>query len=275
MNQLLIEVAIKAALDAGARIMEIYESDDIDVDLKSDNSPLTQADLTSHRIIKSYLTKTGIQVLSEEGRNISFDERKNWEQLWIVDPIDGTKEFINKNGEFTVNIALIEKQRPALGVVYVPVLKELYFSTVDKGSYKVTSDIESFTSLEDLIANASSLPIKQPDRDFTVVASRSHLSVETKAFIQSLEEKHGHVECISKGSSLKLCMVAEGKADCYPRFAPTMEWDTAAGQAICNHAGISVIDWETKEEMTYNRKELLNNWFLVAHIGLFQGLKIN
>lgn len=258
----LLPITIEAALEAGEKIMEIYKSDDFDVNLKSDNSPLTKADIASHNIIDSYLSKTGIPVLSEEGKHMPYEERKNWKQLWIVDPIDGTKEFINKNGEFTVNIALIEDHKPILGVIYVPALDDLYFSTIESGSFKL-SNVTEFTSTDEIISRSLKLPIVDNSRPYTVVASRSHLSQETKNYIESLEAKHGKVECISKGSSLKLCMIAEGSADCYPRFAPTMEWDTAAGQAICNHAGFSVIDWETQEEMKYNREELLNNWFLV------------
>jgi 3'(2'), 5'-bisphosphate nucleotidase len=258
----LLSITIEAAIKAGQRIMEIYENEDFEVDFKSDNSPLTKADIASHNIIESYLIKTGIPVLSEEGKGIDYNDRKDWKQLWIVDPIDGTKEFINKNGEFTVNIALIEDQKPVLGVIYVPALNDLYYSTIDDGAFKL-ANIKEFSSLESISKSAVKLPIIDNNRPYTVVASRSHLSQETKDFIKELEAKHGEVKCISKGSSLKLCMIAEGSADCYPRFAPTMEWDTAAGQAICNHAGFSVLDWETKEEMKYNRKQLLNNWFLV------------
>ena len=258
----LLSIAVEAALNAGEAIMRIYDTDDFEVDFKSDNSPLTKADLASHNVIESLLLKTGVPILSEEGKHLPYEERKSWQKLWIVDPIDGTKEFINKNGEFTVNIALIENQKPILGVIYVPALNDLYYSTLEDGAFKV-SNIDTFSSLDSIKTQAIQLPVKNIERPFTVVASRSHLSEETKLYINALEKKHGKVDCISKGSSLKLCMVAEGTADCYPRFAPTMEWDTAAGQAICNHAGFSVLDWKTKEEMKYNREELLNNWFLV------------
>ncbi|HET8838031.1 MAG TPA: 3'(2'),5'-bisphosphate nucleotidase CysQ, partial [Flavobacteriaceae bacterium] len=224
----LLETAIKASLEAGKRIMEIYNNEDFEVDFKGDSSPLTKADLASHEIIMSYLEKTEIPVLSEEGKGIPYNERKNWKQLWIVDPIDGTKEFIKKNGEFTVNIALVENQIPVLGVIYVPALNELYFADKEDGSFK-GSNIEGFSGLEKLKNESVKLPIKNSKEIFTVVASKSHLSPETEEYIRELENKHGKVNSISKGSSLKLCMVAEGKADCYPRFAPTMEWDTAAG----------------------------------------------
>ncbi len=258
----LLKIAITAALEAGEKIMEIYETEDFGVDFKSDNSPLTKADVASHNIIESHLLTTNIPILSEEGKNIPYEDRKDWKQLWIVDPIDGTKEFIKRNGDFTVNIALIENQIPVLGVIYTPVLNELFFSTKEGGAFKVitSSHSDDFPYLQ---TNAVKLPIETKKEAFTVVASKSHMSVETEDYVKELEKTHGKVELISRGSSLKLCMVAEGKADCYPRFAPTMEWDTAAGQAICMHAGFEVIDWSTQKEMLYNRENLLNNWFLV------------
>jgi len=254
--------AISAALQAGKAILEIYHSGEFNVEIKDDNSPLTKADKASHNIIMSYLESTGIPVLSEEGKAIAYEERKEWNQLWIVDPIDGTKEFIKRNGEFTVNIALIENQCPLIGVIFVPVKGELYFSSKEMGAFKVAVDLEDY-DLGALLAKASKLPLQREDNTFTIVASRSHMSTETQDYLNQMRDLHGEVNLISKGSSLKLCMVAEGTANCYPRFAPTMEWDTAAGQAICEHAGFQVIDWGTKENMLYNRRELLNNWFLV------------
>jgi 3'(2'), 5'-bisphosphate nucleotidase len=258
----LLDIAVEAAIDAGAEIMKIYETDDFDVDFKSDDSPLTKADTASHKVICKYLEGTDIPILSEEGRSIPFEERKEWNQLWIVDPIDGTKEFIKKNGEFTVNIALVENGTPIMGVIYVPAKNELYLGALDMGSYK-HENIEEYSDLDSIIKESVKIPVKDTNRPYTVVASRSHMSKETEDYIKELGDKYGEIETISKGSSLKLCMVAEGKADAYPRFAPTMEWDTAAGQAICMHAGFDVIDWETKETMNYNRENLLNNWFLV------------
>lgn len=257
-----LKIAIGAALEAGKAILDIYHSNDFQVELKGDDSPLTKADIASHNVIMSHLSATDIPVLSEEGKSIPYNERKDWKQLWIVDPIDGTKEFIKRNGEFTVNIALIENQKTVLGVIYVPVSGELYFSTKQMGAFKVKVNLNDYNT-ESLVTNANKLPLHREDKTFTIVASRSHRSPETEDYVNEMRQKHGDVNLISKGSSLKLCMVAEGKADCYPRFAPTMEWDTAAGQAICEHAGYEVIDWSTKERMLYNRKELLNNWFLV------------
>jgi len=258
----LLTTAITAALEAGKVILEIYHSGEFNVELKGDNSPLTRADSASHNVIMSYLTKTDIPVLSEEGRDIPYKERKSWKQLWIVDPIDGTKEFIKRNGEFTVNIALVENQKPIIGVIFVPVTTELYFSSKELGAFKIAVNLEDY-NVKTLQIKANKLPLQREDKTFTIVASRSHMSAETEEYVQQMRDIHGQVKLISKGSSLKLCMVAQGTANCYPRFAPTMEWDTAAGQAICEHASVKVIDWETKKNMLYNREDLLNNWFLV------------
>ena len=257
-----LKYAITAALEAGKVILDIYHSDDFAIETKSDDTPLTKADIASHHVIMSHLKATNIPVLSEEGKSIPYGTRKDWKQLWIVDPIDGTKEFIKRNGEFTVNIALIENQKPVLGVIFVPVSGELYYSTKNRGAFKATVDLNN-VDVDELMEDGTKLPVKREDATFTVVASRSHRSIETENYITDLQKEHGTVNLISKGSSLKLCMVAEGEADCYPRFAPTMEWDTAAGQAICEHAGFEVIDWSTKEPMLYNREDLLNPWFLV------------
>lgn len=258
----LLNLAIEAALQAGEAILKVYSQDTISSENKDDNSPLTQADLASHETIMTFLSGTSIPVLSEEGRGIPYQERSSWKHLWIVDPLDGTKEFIKKNGEFTVNIALIEDQIPILGVVYAPAIGELYFAERSMGAFKSLTSTD-YQSISEILNKAIKLPVQDYDRPFTVVASRSHLSEETSLFIEELRQKHGTIESISKGSSLKLCMVADGSADCYPRFAPTMEWDTAAGHAICKYAGFKVTDRSTEKEMIYNRENLLNNWFLV------------
>jgi 3'(2'), 5'-bisphosphate nucleotidase len=255
----LLELAIDAAVSAGEAILVIYESGDFQIETKGDDSPLTRADTASHHIIAAALSATGIPVLSEEGRDMDYAERAPWQALWIVDPIDGTKEFIKRNGEFTVNIALVKEGAPVLGVIYVPVSRTLYFADVEQGAWRVEVDADGKWNPD----VAMVLPIPQGNRPFTVVASRSHLSPETETYINALRADHGEVELVSRGSSLKLCMVAEGAADCYPRFAPTMEWDTAAGQAICMAAGFDVIDQETGSTMRYNREDLLNPWFLV------------
>ncbi len=253
-------IAIKAALESGAAIMDIYNNN-FEVEFKSDLSPLTKADIASHDIIVKYLKGTNIPILSEEGKAIPYEERKLWNDCWIVDPLDGTKEFIKKNGEFTVNIAMVSNHIPIIGVVYTPALKELFFAESSIGSFKII--IDSNFEINNLLALSTKLPCKLTPIEFTIVASRSHLSEETTAYINELQLIHTHIQMISKGSSLKLCMVAEGEANCYPRFAPTMEWDTAAGHAICKYAGKNVIDWVTKKELLYNNKELTNNWFVV------------
>jgi 3'(2'), 5'-bisphosphate nucleotidase len=263
--QNLLAIAVEAALDAGRQIMEIYASGDFNVELKGDDSPLTRADVASHHAIMAHLESTGIPVLSEEGRSIPFAEREAWSRLWIVDPIDGTKEFIKRNGEFTVNIALVEDGIPTMGVVYVPAKQELFVgvSEGENACATRTVDGDDGWSAADWLREGMPIPAPAENRPFTVVASRSHMSPETSDYINQLKSIHGDVETISKGSSLKLCMVAAGEADCYPRFAPTMEWDTAAGQGVCLAAGCDVLNWETKKPLTYNRKELLNPWFLV------------
>ena len=262
-RQALRDTAIEAAIEAGKAILEIYHSGDFDVTVKGDDSPLTRADLGSHEVIMRHLEPTGIPVLSEEARDMPFSERAGWAELWIVDPIYGTKEFIKRNCEFTVNIALAREGVPVLGVIYVPVTGELYVGVEGKGAVKALCPANDTVDVTEAMSVAQPLPLPKGDRPFTAVASRSHLSPETEAFIEELKEEHGEVATISKGSSLKLCMVAEGKADCYPRFAPTMEWDTAAGQGICMAAGFDVIDQDTGATMRYNREQLLNAWFLV------------
>jgi len=251
---------INAALKGGKEILAVYNSD-FEVETKADKSPLTEADKKAHISIMNDLKITGLPVLSEEGRNIPYEERKNWKQFWMVDPLDGTKEFVKRNGEFTVNIALIENGKSTMGVIYVPVTKTLYFS--DNKAYKVQCSKFNVQSLDELISNSQQLPIAQKRTNYVVVGSRSHMSEETTVFINKQKEKHNEVDILSKGSSLKLCMVAEGAADAYPRFAPTMEWDTAAGQAIVIASGAQVINWETKNTMQYNKANLLNSWFLV------------
>ena len=257
----LLKTAVEASLEAGKRIMEIYENEDFEVDFKGDDSPLTKADLASHKIIMGYLQDTGIPVLSEEGKHMDFAERKDWSKLWIVDPIDGTKEFIKRNGEFTVNIALIQDQKPILGVIYVPALQDLYFADKENGSYKA-ENVSFDASFENIVKNGRRLPLQSERTQFTVVASKSHLSQETVEYIDELKSKHGDVDSISKGSSLKLCMVAEGAADEYPRFAPTMEWDTAAAQAVLEGAGGKVLRVDNNEPLHYNKEDLLNPYFI-------------
>ena len=262
MNKNLINKAIKASILAGNEILDVYSTADFQVEIKSDNSPLTIADKRSHNKIMEVLDDNIIPIMSEEGAIADYNERKNWDLYWCIDPLDGTKEFIKRNGEFTVNIALMKKNKPVGGVIYVPVTKELYFSESTIGAYKIDS-ITEVKGIEDLINMANKLPLQNNRENFTIVASRSHLSKETQDFIDKMQKRFGNVETISKGSSLKLCMVAEGNADIYPRFAPTMEWDTAAGTAIALGAGFKVTKADGITPLDYNKDDLLNPWFIV------------
>ncbi len=261
MNDLLLD-AIKASLLAGKEIIEVYNSGDFEIKIKSDDSPLTLADQKAHNQIVEVLKKTNIPILSEEGKNIPFEERKNWTKYWLIDPLDGTKEFIKRNGEFTVNIALIEKDTPVIGVIYVPVTKDLYFSDLESGAFKtVNADVDS--DIEKLTRFAFKLPFFNVNEKYTIVGSKSHMNKETEEFIEQLKQEHGEIDFISKGSSLKICMVAEGIADIYPRFGPTMEWDTAAGHAIAIASGCTVTQTDEKTPVRYNKADLLNPWFIV------------
>ncbi|WP_222982666.1 3'(2'),5'-bisphosphate nucleotidase CysQ [Flagellimonas meishanensis] len=259
-----LEIAIRASIDAGKAILKVYDSSDFETVHKKDDSPLTKADKDANEVILSYLKKTQMPIISEENKTIEYHVRKNWELCWMVDPLDGTKEFIKKNGEFTVNIALISKGEPILGVIYAPVTKELYFANVkERASYKVIVDkIEELP--ENLFSSENQISAKNVTNNVVrVVGSRSHMNDKTEEFIRDLQKKQKEVSIVSKGSSFKFCLVAEGKADVYPRFAPTMEWDTAAGHAICKALGYKVENWETKNELTYNKENLLNPFFLV------------
>jgi len=256
-----IQDIIKIAKDAGKAIMKIYNQN-FGVEFKSDNTPLTIADRKANEIIVTALNQLpvnsflqqNIPILSEEGRNVPFDERKNWEYFWLIDPLDGTKEFIKKNGEFTINIALIYKDVPIIGVVYSPALNVCYWAKRNEGAFK----------------DGEKLPIKaNRQRDvYKIVASRSHMSNETKDFIEAIDTDKEKV-IISIGSSLKICLVAEGEANIYPRLSPTMEWDTAAAHAIVNESNAlfnKYIKNGSYQKHLYNKKNLLNDWFVVKKV---------
>jgi len=263
-HKLLLLDAVNAALKAGEEIIDIYESADFEVETKADNSPLTKADRRANSIIEKELEETGINILSEEGRDIEYGERKRWSALWVVDPLDGTKEFVRQNGEFTVNIALVENATPTLGVIYVPVTDTLYYGCVEVGAYRLDNASKFFNAdrIDDLNEKATILPEKQ-EREFTMVGSRSHMSDETAEYFDGIREEYPDAEILSRGSSLKICMVAEGSADVYPRFAPTMEWDTCAGHAIAKEAGFEIYRSEDDKPLVYNKEDLLNPWFIV------------
>lgn len=268
MEQKYVMAAIDAALKAGEEILSIYNNpkSDFEIERKADNSPLTVADKKAHEAIMAILSGTPFPILSEEGKHMDYAIRKDWDTLWIVDPLDGTKEFIKRNGEFTVNIALVRNSVPVFGVIYVPVKKELYFAVEGVGAYKLSNIValnNDYLTLEQLMQSSKRMPTKEVHNPFVIVASRSHLTPETETYISDLRKKHGNIELVSSGSSIKICLVAEGKADVYPRFAPTMEWDAAAGHAIARAAGMEVYQAGKEEPLRYNKEDLLNPWFIV------------
>ncbi len=267
MKQYLL-TAIAAALEAGRAIREVYQSD-FAVEHKKDQSPLTLADKRSHEIIESRLRVFNLPILSEEGQEVPYEVRSQWETLWIVDPLDGTKEFVKRNGEFTVNIALVTAGEPVIGVIYIPARDVLYFAEQNMGAFKLI-DAKVVQSHQDglagLVAESLALPVNTTasSNSYTIVGSRSHATEALENFVEEKRKEYGGVNFISAGSSLKICLVAEGSADIYPRLAPTMEWDTAAGQAIAEAAGAKVVCYDTGSALTYNREELRNPWFVVS-----------
>lgn len=263
-NKNYIDIAISAAIAAGHEILKIYNNPEANfsIERKADNSPLTIADKTAHNIIVEQLKNTGFPILSEEGKSIPFDTRKHWKRFWLVDPLDGTKEFIKRNGEFTVNIALIEGNKPIAGIIYVPVTQTLYYGDNTTGAWKINTS-ESDITLKQITENGVKLPAKVKTSNYTIIGSRSHMNDETENYVAQLEKKHRKIEMISSGSSIKIGMVAEGLADEYPRFAPTMEWDTAAGHAIAKAAGKKLWLTDFNSELIYNKENLLNPYFIV------------
>lgn len=264
-----LPMAMAAAVEAGMAVMDVYRQASVPVEEKPDKTPLTLADRRSHEIITRRLSKTSLPILSEEGAVMGYEVRKDWSLFWMVDPLDGTKEFIKRNGEFTINIALIEDQIPALGVVYAPSIGRLYFAARKFGAYAL--DIPQTPEfrpsfLDDLIDDAKRISIKKiKGGPLVIVGSRSHATPDLDAYVAKKRAERGDVEFVSAGSSLKICRVAEGVADVYPRLGPTMEWDTAAGQAIAVEAGAMVFDSDTKEPVLYNKPDLHNPWFFVSN----------
>ena len=264
MNTSFADMALGAALAAGQAILDIYASADFGVETKANQSPLTKADRAAHHVIHRALTSTNLPILSEEGRNIPYSERQGWNTFWLVDPLDGTKEFIKRNGEFTVNIALIEQGVPVFGVVFAPVLDKLYCGAHGIGAFRLdTASSFRDASWERVRQAASPLPLPIPPRPHTIVGSRSHPSPEFADFVAAAQARYGQIDVRSIGSSLKICLVAEGSADVYPRLGPTMEWDTAAGHAVAVHAGCSVTRADTDQALRYNKENLLNPFFIV------------
>ncbi|WP_370979181.1 3'(2'),5'-bisphosphate nucleotidase CysQ [Agaribacterium sp. ZY112] len=250
----MLQAVMNAVAQAGSSILDVYNSDDFGIEIKEDNSPLTKADQLAHDILVKALSELKVgPILSEEDADISWAERQSWKQYWLVDPLDGTKEFIKRSGEFTVNVALVRDGEPVLGVVYAPVMDLWYVGEQGKGAWKQQGAGE-----RKCIKPAA---IPEQGKTWRIVGSRSHSSDDFERFMAVFP----NADLLSVGSSLKLCMVADGSADLYPRLIPTCEWDTAAAQAIVEAAGAKVLNWETKEPLRYNTKEtLLNPYFVVC-----------
>ena len=250
LDKINIKDIVAITKEAGDAIMQIY-SQDFEVEYKQDKSPLTLADKKANDIIENSLSQLSVNlpILSEEGKDIPYKQRKHWEYFWLIDPLDGTKEFIKKNDEFTVNIALIHKDTPVLGVVYAPALDVCYWAKQSYGAFK----------------DGKRLPLKTENQreTYKIVASRSHMSNETQAFINNIDTDK-EKELVSIGSSLKICLVAEGEADIYPRLGPTMEWDTGAAHAIGNESSCLLRRYKNNGQFFYNKKNLLNDFFIVS-----------
>ncbi len=263
----LLTLAIKSSIIAGKKILKIYKSNNYKVELKNNLSPITIADKQSNKIIQNFLRKTNIPILSEEGKDIPYEERKNWNFFWLVDPLDGTKEFINQNGEFTVNIALIQKNSPVLGVIYAPVLDLLYYGASSVNSNKIINAsklINNKDNIKDILSTSTKINNETTIKNsIRIIASRSHFSKETENYIDSIKHKFENINYKTIGSSLKFCLIAEGKCDIYPRFGPTMEWDTGAGHVISQYANCLITLTDEKSSMIYNKKNLLNPHFIV------------
>jgi 3'(2'), 5'-bisphosphate nucleotidase len=249
-----IQEIVKIARQAGEAIMTIYDTD-FGVEDKADKSPLTAADRESNTVIIAHLQKLypQIPIISEENKEVPYADRAAWNWFWLIDPLDGTKEFIKRNGEFTVNIALVHDGKPVLGVIYVPATGVTYYASEGEGAFKVEAD-----------GAQHKIQVKQPNPDkLILIGSRSHPSPEFDAYLNEKQAQYREVDFVAAGSSLKLCLVAEGIADVYPRLGPTMEWDTGAGHAIALEAGASVKVYGQDKDLRYNKENLLNPFFIV------------
>lgn len=256
----LLEVAMRASLEAGKAILDVYQSR-YDVQFKADQSPVTAADLAAHRVLVELLSATDIPVLSEEGSSVDYAIRSTWEYYWLIDPLDGTKEFIHQNGEFTVNVALIHRDQPVLGVVFIPVTDDLFAGIVGGSGWHFPnmSTLSSTTWKE--MNSFVIIPSANQDH-YRVAVSRSHMDAATELYLQNLRLEKRFLETVSAGSSMKFCLVAQGRADEYPRFGPTMEWDTAAGHAILLSIGKNIYSLQDGDVIRYNKKEMINGPFV-------------
>lgn len=263
----LLPPLFNAAVRAGAAIMEVYkDSSSYEVSLKSDRTPITLADRLAHKTIREYLGPTRIPILSEEGRELRYDERRNWELFWLVDPLDGTVEFLKGNNEFTVNIALMENNVCVGAVIYVPYFAKMYVAGCGAGSYLkegVAPDAAADYTYEQIVADWRRLPLFDGSRERQRVAvSRSHQTPETHEHIEELRRRWPNLEVVEQGSSYKFCLLAEGTVDYYVRTSPTYEWDTAAGELILSEAGGQTRSLPEGRELHYNEEDLHNPWFV-------------
>ena len=266
-RQYLLPPLFNAAVRAGASIMQVYKNfDDYDISLKADCTPISLADRLAHRTIREYLGPTRIPILSEEGREMRYDERRNWELYWLVDPLDGTVEFIKGNNEFTVNIALMENNVCIGAVIYVPYFEKMYIAGRDSGSYlkeHVVPDAGANYTYEEIVGGWRRLPLESESHHdhLRVALSRSHQTRETHEAVERLRERYPDLEIVEQGSSYKFCMLAEGRVDYYVRTTHTYEWDTAAGELILLEAGGSTRSLPDERELRYNEEDLHNPWF--------------
>jgi 3'(2'), 5'-bisphosphate nucleotidase len=266
-REYLVPKAFNAALRAGAAILEVYRrKGEFGIDLKRDLTPITEADRRAHAVIKEYLGPTHVPLLSEEGREMRFDERRDWDMFWLVDPLDGTKEFIKGNNEFTVNIALVVNNRPVVGIIYVPYYEKIYFCEKGHGSFMkhgVVADPEAEFSYEDVFAGAARLPLKsERNNPLRIAVSRSHKTGETEKYVAQMRTRFPDAVVVEQGSSYKFCMLAEGEIDYYPRTTNTYEWDTAAGEIILSDTGGTTKSLPELGKFAYNKESLLNPWFV-------------
>jgi 3'(2'), 5'-bisphosphate nucleotidase len=262
----LILIAVNACLMAGEKILTVRNTS-VKTTLKEDKSPVTEADLASQKIILDYLQQSNLPVISEESQNSEYSIRKEYKNYWLVDPLDGTKDFIQGSDGFTVNIAYMHHEYPVAGVVYAPAMQELYFNLAGKEALKLkTNNIQQFDTTNDLLKKSQPVNVFSESTSLRIVASKSHLNDKTKQYIESVKLKAGNIEIVTIGSSLKFCLIAEGKADIYPRFGPTMEWDTAAGQAVAEAAGALVLNAGNNKRLQYNKEILKNPEFIVFRV---------
>ena len=272
-REYLLAEVFNAAVKAGAAIMEIYaRRDEYGVSYKSDHTPITEADCAAHKVIRESLGPTRIPILSEEGREMGYEERRNWEMFWLVDPLDGTLEFIKGNNEFTVNIALMENNRAIASVVYVPYFEKIYLAERGRGAWVkrgVKPSLSSAMGFEQIESDMQPLPlVGESNRPLRVAVSRSHQTPETACHVEAMRAIHPDLELIEQGSSYKFCLLAEGGVDYYPRTTHTYEWDTAAGELILHEAGGRTCSLPEGEELKYNKENLQNPWFECRAKGL-------